>query len=252
MTHQDRFRGRHALISGGGTGIGRATALALAAAGASVRIAGPKESDLAEVARHFPESIRFTVCDVRDTEAWKAVIAAESALDLMVNNAAVSKLTEIFEGEESVWEEIFAVNMHGYLTGCREAARVMRERGGHIVNVSSILARLCERKGTAYAMAKAAVDHLTRSLAVELAPHGILVNAVAPGFVDTPMSCATGINELETDWFRNSYVASGRLPLGRAAQPEEIAKAILFLADRENTYITGHVLTIDGGLTLTF
>jgi NAD(P)-dependent dehydrogenase (short-subunit alcohol dehydrogenase family) len=88
-------------------------------------------------------------------------------------------------------------------------------------------------------------------LAVELAPVGILVNAVAPGFVDTPMSRATGVNELETEWFKNQFVKNGRIPLRRAAASEEIADGVLFLAARTNSYVTGHVLVMDGGLTLT-
>ncbi len=95
------------------------------------------------------------------------------------------------------------------------------------------------------------MEQLTRCSAVELAPYGILVNAVAPGFVDTPMSRASGVNELETDWFRNNYIASGRIPLGRPARPEEMVGAVFFLAGPENTYITGQVVTVDGGLTLT-
>ena len=199
MMLNSRFRNRHALISGGGTGIGRAIALALAREGAAVRIVGPKESELAEVSGNFPDRIRFTVCDIRDEAHWKDVIAAESSLDLMVNNAAISIATEVFDSEPNLWEDVFSVNLHGYLNGCREAARVMKNRGGHIVNISSVLARLCEQNGTAYGMAKAAVDQLTRCLAMELAPYGILVNAVAPGFVDTPMSRANGSNELETE-----------------------------------------------------
>ena len=251
MMPSARFRNRHALISGGGTGIGRATALALAREGAAVRIVGPKESELAEVVEKFPDLIRFTVCDIRNETHWKEVIAAESSLDLMVNNAAVSISTEVFDSEAGLWEDVFAVNLHGYLNGCREAARVMKDRGGRIVNISSVLARLCERNGTAYGMAKAAVDQLTRCLAMDLAPYGILVNAVAPGYVDTPMSRASGTNELETEWFQTNFIASGRIPLRRPARPDEIANAVLFLADSENTYITGHVLTVDGGMSIT-
>lgn len=245
------FAQRHALISGGGTGIGRAIALSLAARGASVRIVGPNAEVLAEAAGIFPENISFTVCDIRDRDHWKKVILEEKSLDLMINNAAVSRQTDVF-GQDEIWEDVFSVNFTGCLEGCRAAAKSMKGRGGHIVNISSILGRLCERQSGAYSVAKAAMDQLTRVLAVELADHGILVNAVAPGFVDTPMSRATGVNELESDWFKNQFIATGRLPLRRAAQPEEVANAVLFLASASNTYITGQVLTVDGGLTAAF
>jgi len=96
------------------------------------------------------------------------------------------------------------------------------------------------------------MDQLTRTLAVELAPHNILVNGVAPGFVDTAMSVVNGVNELETDTFRDLYVKRRRIPLARASQPDEIARVILFLAGPENTYITGQTVVVDGGLSITF
>ena len=241
-----------ALISGGGTGIGRAAALALAEQGAQVLVIGQHEEPLQEVVGHFPDRIRAEVCDVSDTAAWTSLIAAEADLDILVNNAAVSVPTDIFDPEDPSWQAVLSVNFQSALHGSRAAAAIMRMRGGgRIVNITSIHGGLCELKNSAYGVGKAALNQLTRCLAVELGTYGILVNAVAPGFVDTPMSRATGVNELETDWFRNNFVANGRIPLRRAAQPEEIAQAILFLASPANTYITGHVLTADGGLTLT-
>jgi NAD(P)-dependent dehydrogenase (short-subunit alcohol dehydrogenase family) len=101
-------------------------------------------------------------------------------------------------------------------------------------------------------MAKAAINQYCRVLAVELAPRGILVNAIAPGFIDTPMSVIGGVNELESDWFKRNYVLGHHLPLRRAAQPEEIAGVALFLAGPDASYITGQVIIVDGGLTITF
>jgi NAD(P)-dependent dehydrogenase (short-subunit alcohol dehydrogenase family) len=101
-------------------------------------------------------------------------------------------------------------------------------------------------------MAKGAMDQLTRTLALELAPHSILVNSVAPGFVDTPMSVTDGKSELESEWFKTNYVQQRRIPLARAARPAEVAQAILWLASPLNTYVNGHVLVVDGGLSVTF
>jgi len=246
-----RFAGKTALISGGGTGIGRSTALSLAAEGARVVIVGPDEAALREVASHAPGHIVPIVCDVSDVAGWTTLIADQPDLDILVNNAAISVPTDILDSEDTSWDRVMKVNFEGALNGSRAAAQVMNTRGGRIVNVTSVHGNLCELKNAAYGVGKAALNQLTRCLAVELAPFGILVNAVAPGFVDTPMSRATGVNELETDWFKGSFIANGRIPLRRAAQPEEISKAILFLASTENTYITGQVLAVDGGLTLT-
>lgn len=246
-----RFDSQKALISGGGSGIGRATALALVAEGAEVIVVGPDLTALQEVAELAPDRITAKVCDVRDVARWTALVSAQLDLDILVNNAAVSVPTDIFDPGDTSWKTVLGINFEGALHASRAAAGVMQGRGGRIVNVTSVHGKLCEPGNTAYGIGKAALDHLTRCLAVELANLGILVNAVAPGFVDTPMSCATGVNELETDWFKNSFIASGRIPLRRAAQPEEIAQAILFLASAHNTYITGQVILVDGGLTLT-
>ena len=100
-------------------------------------------------------------------------------------------------------------------------------------------------------MAKAAIEQYCRSLAVELADRRILVNAIAPGFIDTPMSCDSGVNELDSDWFRTNYVEGQHLPLRRAGQPDEVAGVALFLAGPDATYITGQVIIVDGGLTIT-
>jgi meso-butanediol dehydrogenase / (S,S)-butanediol dehydrogenase / diacetyl reductase len=246
-----QFTGKRVLISGGGTGIGRSLALAFAEEGGEVCIVGRKESSLAEVAAAGSDGIRFTVCDVADEKRWREIVAEERP-DVLINNAAISMGTDLFGETDPSWETIFAINLQGTLSSCREAAKFMRERGsGRIVNITSVHGRICEKGSAAYGVAKAAVDQLTRCLAVELGPYGILVNAVAPGFVDTPMSRASGENELETEWFRRNFVENRRIPLGRAAQPEEMVGAVFFFAGSSNTYVTGQVLAVDGGLTLT-
>jgi NAD(P)-dependent dehydrogenase (short-subunit alcohol dehydrogenase family) len=124
--------------------------------------------------------------------------------------------------------------------------------GGRIVNISSVNAFLGAPLSSHYNSAKGAIDQLTRCLAVELAPHGILVNGVAPGFVETPMAVVEGVNEHDTPDFQAFYVQRRRIPLARPAQPEEIAEAVAFLASTRCTYITGQTIVVDGGLTATF
>lgn len=126
--------------------------------------------------------------------------------------------------------------------------------GGRIVIISSILSSIAEPGSTHYAMAKAALNQLGRQLAVEWAEYGILVNVIAPGFVLTPMSFASGANEFESDWFKEFFVnpKRPRVPLRRPGRPEEIAEAILFFANPRNTYCTGSVLSVDGGITVSF
>ena len=141
------------------------------------------------------------------------------------------------------------VNGALYLT---RAAVPLLHDGGRIVHVTSIHGDRAEALASSYSMAKAAINQLCRVLAIELAPRGILVNALAPGFIDTPMSVVNGVNELESDWFKQNYVQGHHLPLKRAARPEEIAGVAFFLAGPDASYITGQVITVDGGLTITF
>jgi len=130
--------------------------------------------------------------------------------------------------------------------------RLSEQGGGRIIHVTSIHGERGERMQSSYGMVKAALNQYCRALAIELAPRGILVNAIAPGFVDTPMSIVDGVSELETEWFKAHYVDGHHLPLRRAGRPEEIAGVAWFLAGPDASYITGQVLTVDGGLTITF
>ncbi len=245
-----RFSGKHALVTGAASGIGRAITLALAAEGALVRAVDCNEAALAALTCQAAENLFPSLCDLADRVAWRRLLLEAPAPDILVNSAAISLPTEPALRNDPAWDDTFAVNFDAIVESCRRAAETMPD-GGRIINLSSIQGRLYERGSLAYGVAKAAVEQLTRGMAVELAPRGILVNAVAPGFVDTAMSRANGVNELETDWFRDHYLASGRIPLQRPAQPEEIARIVLFLASPENSYISGQIITADGGLSLT-
>ena len=141
------------------------------------------------------------------------------------------------------------------LSGCvnmtRLAVNAMKD-GGRIIHVSSIHDERAEHGASSYAVAKAGIDQFCRAMALELADRRILVNAIAPGFVNTPMSVVDGQNELESAGFLEKYVRGQQIPLRRAAEPEEIASVAFFLAGKDASYITGQVITVDGGLTITF
>ena len=247
---------KHAIISGGGTGIGRATAVRFAEEGATVTIVGRREAPLRDTSALIGAACRFAVCDVADRPSWEKVIADCPRLDVLVNNAALCFMVDALADDLDPWQQLLSVNMYGYLHGCRAAGRKMAAAGGgRIINVTSIQGKFAEAGSAHYGMAKGAVNQLTRCLAVEWAPHNILANAIAPGFVDTAMTREVGfdkIDELETDLYKQFYVGQRKIPMARAGQPEEIAEAALFLAHPRNSYMTGHVLVVDGGMTATF
>lgn len=246
----ESFNGQVALVTGASRGIGAAIAQRLAAAGARV-------AAVAEVAPAPGAGIVPFACDLADANARRRLLPDVHEqlgdIDVLINNAGVAALTPVIGLDDDVYAHVLAVNLHAPVKLIAEAAEEMAQRGfGRIVNVTSIHGRYGEVGSLAYDVAKAGLEQATRTAAIELAPAGILVNAVAPGFVDTAMSIVDGANELESERFRSFYVDAGRLPLGRAAQPDEIARHVVWLASSANTYLTGQVVTVDGGLTATF
>jgi NAD(P)-dependent dehydrogenase (short-subunit alcohol dehydrogenase family) len=249
-----------AVITGAGTGIGAAAAVRFVREGASVVIVGRRESKLQEVAREIGDPKRVTVVpgdvvDVKTSQtAVRTCLERFGRVDVVVSNAAVFSPTPFLSANYDDWRKVFDIIMLGsyYLT--REGAKAMIERkiAGRIINVTSIHGTQGEANASNYGSAKAAVNQFTRCMAIELAPHNIRVNCVAPGFVDTPMSVYNGVNELENPRFLRQYVTERRIPMARASRPEEIAGSILFLASEDSSYVTGHVLVADGGLTCTF
>jgi NAD(P)-dependent dehydrogenase (short-subunit alcohol dehydrogenase family) len=242
---------RTALVTGGTTGIGLAIVKRFLAEGARV----------ATVAREAPDDllpdVAFVSFDLADASGLPELLAtvenAVGPLDILINNAGIWRETSALVMDPADWSEVIAVNLTAPVLLATLAARGMADRGhGRIVNVTSIHGRFAAESALAYATAKAGLEQATRNLAVDLASHGILVNAVAPGFVSTRLSVMDGVHERDTDWFRHIYVENARLPLRRHAEPDEVASSVVWLASEQNTYITGQVLGVDGGLSITF
>ncbi len=255
------FEGKVAIVTGAGSGIGRAAAEALAAAGAAVAVNDldrGKAEAVAAAIRKAGGSALAAPGDVSRPETGedlvRRAVGEMGGLDVLVNSAGVFRSQPFTEVPHEEWVAVLRTNLFGAVHTSRAAARAFigAGRGGRIVNVSSVQGFLAEVRSSSYDVSKGGLNQLTRALAVELAPQGILVNGVAPGFVDTPMAVIEGVNELETPQFKAIYCERRRIPLGRAASPEEVARAILFLAGPENTYITGVNLVVDGGLSITF
>jgi NAD(P)-dependent dehydrogenase (short-subunit alcohol dehydrogenase family) len=243
--------GRRALVTGGANGIGRAIVERLAAEGAAVATVDvePAEDIGAEVA--------VFQRDLAETDGLDALVDEVEEklgpLDVLVNNAGIFEPAQAVELSLASYRRVLAVNLDAPIFLATRAARGMIERGyGRIVNITSIHGRFGEELALSYDAAKGGLDQATRTLAIELSRHGVLVNAIAPGFVATRMSVVDGVNELESDWFNDVYVRYGKLPMRRYAQPSEIAAQVAWLASSENSYVTGQVLTVDGGVTVTF
>jgi NAD(P)-dependent dehydrogenase (short-subunit alcohol dehydrogenase family) len=175
----------------------------------------------------------------------------DNKVDVLVNCAGISGKSDPVNTDLEQWRTIFDIMINGCLMISQTAIRLM-VNGGRIIHITSIHGTRAEKWASSYSMAKSAINQYCRSMAVELADKNILVNAIAPGFVDTAMSVVDGESELESDWFKTNYISSHHLPLRRAGRAEEIAGVAYFLAGADASYITGQVITVDGGLTITF
>ena len=245
-----------ALITGSERGIGRAIAELFAEEKASVVITARTEREITTTVDAITTrggralGVAGDLSEAGTGERLvEATLATFGCVDILVNNAAVGMPVNFSDTLQ--WENTLTINLLGAVR-CARAVAPRLPRGGRIINVSSIHGYRAEPGASAYDVAKGGLDQLTRSLAVELSPREILVNGIAPGFVRTAMSWVDGVNELETDYFQNEYVGRRRIPLARSGLPEEIAWVALFLAHPRTTYITGHVLVVDGGLSVTF
>jgi 3-oxoacyl-[acyl-carrier protein] reductase len=244
------------LITGAASGIGRATAIRFAAQGYDVcanDIQADKLTTLAgELAPGNHLLLTGSYADKASIEKGEKLISENwGSLDVLVNCAGISGKTDALKMDIENWRIIFDVMVNGCILISQLAAKFM-QKGGRIIHISSIHGTRAESGASSYSMAKAAINQYCRAMAVELADKNILVNAIAPGFVDTAMSVVDGVSELEGEWFKSNYVASHHLPLRRAANAGEIAGVALFLAGKDASYLTWQVITVDGGLTITF
>jgi 3-oxoacyl-[acyl-carrier protein] reductase len=235
---------RHALVTGAANGIGRAVAERFRAEGA--RVSGVDVEHGADFEFDLAQTERLG-------ELVKTVEAANGPVDVLCSVAGVFDPAWAVEMALQSYRRVLAVNLDAPIMLAAHCGKGMAERGyGRILSVTSIHARFGEEQSLAYDVSKAGLEGGTRTLAIELGPHGVLVNALAPGFVATRMSVVHGQNELESEWFKTVYLEHRKLPLRRAAQPEEIAAHAAWLCSKENTYVTGQSLGVDGGLSVTF
>lgn len=247
---------RKALITGAASGIGRSTAIRFANEGYDVCLNDVQTEKMQILLEELPKGNHLLIngsYEQEETiaEGEKIIKETWGTVDVLVNCAGLSERTNPIEMDVNRWRIIFDSMVNGCLLITKLAVGFMNN-GGRIIHITSIHGNRAEKHCSSYSMAKAAINQYCRSMAIDLADKGILFNAIAPGFVNTPMSVKDGENELESQWFRDNYVEGDHLPLRRAAEPEEIAGVALFLAGKDASYITGQVITVDGGLTITF
>lgn len=244
------FNKRVAIVTGGANGIGLATAQLLAEYGATV-ISFDREKSSTQ------GSIEFIEIDLRDRSACE--IAVENVakkygtIDILVNVAGVSIPSALLELDTQPYDLTMDVNLHApvFLMKC-VAQEMVKHNYGRIVNITSIHSKLSEPTSIAYDISKAGLEAATRTAAIELAANGVLVNAIAPGFVSTRMSIVNGEDELESKWFKSIYIENKKLPILRLAMPKEIATTVAWFASESNSHVTGHSLIVDGGLSARF
>ena len=243
--------GRHALVTGASRGIGRAVALAFAAEGASVALNFAGNVAAAEAVRAEIESAGgkaiLVPADVSDENAVedmvKTVTEAFGSIDILVNNAGITRDGLLLRMKEEDWDAVLNTNLKGVFLCTKAVSKfMMKKRYGRIVNMASVVGVTGNASQANYAAAKAGVIGFTKAMAKELASRGITVNAIAPGFIRSDMT------DVLPDKVKEAMLAE--IPLGRAGEPADVAKAALFLASDQATYITGQVLKVDGGMVM--
>jgi 3-oxoacyl-[acyl-carrier protein] reductase len=243
------LEGKVAIVTGGRRGIGRAIAETLARQGASIVLGDrvPEEAYQAaeEIAKATGQHVQSCMVEVSDLHSAQSMIDCTLAdlgrVDILVNNAGITRDTLIVRMEESDWDAVIDVNLKGAWNCCKAVVRpMMKQRFGRIINISSVSGLAGQAGQTNYSASKAGLIGLTKALAREVASRGITVNAVAPGFIPTALT-----NDLPQE-LKDSMMKL--IPVGRWGQPEEIASTVAFLASSEAAYITGQVISVDGGM----
>jgi 3-oxoacyl-[acyl-carrier protein] reductase len=240
-----------ALVTGASQGIGRDTALALSEAGAKVAVAARNEEKLATLVNEIVGmeggqafAVKMDVADAEQVKAgFKQVLEKFGRLDILVNNAAITRDGLALRMKQDDWEAVLRTNLTGAHFCIQQAlATMMRARTGRIINIASVVAQMGNSGQANYVAAKAGLIGLTKAIAIEIASRNITVNAVAPGFIKTPMT------DVLPDKVKEDL--NTRIPLGRMGSARDVAAAIVFLASDEAGYITGHVLDVNGGMYL--
>ena len=239
-----------AVVTGAGRGIGRAVALAYARMGADVACVSRTEENSAKVAAEVEALGRrawAVAVDVSDTAAVNAaagkILDDAGRVDILVNNAGVTRDNLLMRMSEEEWDTVINTNLKGAFNFTKALTRpFIKQRSGRIINIASVIGLIGNAGQSNYAASKAALIGFTKSVAKELAPRGITANAIAPGFIETDMTAALD------DKVRESII--GNVPLGRFGSPDDIAHAAVFLAMEPSSYITGQVLTVDGGMVM--
>jgi 3-oxoacyl-[acyl-carrier protein] reductase len=243
-----RLSGKTALVTGGGRGIGKAIARKFLEEGARVFLCDLVEQRVEEARADLAEigEVRARVVDVRQRNEVETLVQAMlddfGQIDILANNAGIARSEPLLEIDDRSWDEVLAVNLTGVFLCSQLVARAMvRQRSGAIVNMASTNGILGEAAFAHYNATKAGVILLTKTAAIELAPYGIRVNSVCPGFIHTNLLSEAGISEREIlDYAR-------KIPIGRVGRPEEVANAFAFLASDEASFVTGTELVVDGG-----
>ena len=247
-----RLRDKVCIVTGGGSGIGRAVSLLFAREGGKVVIADKAGKAAAEVAAAAGRGAVGMAVDVADRHGVRAMVqdtvAQFGRIDVLVNNAGYSFKGNVVDSDEDEWDRLMAVNLNGVFYGCKYAIPVMRGQGGGvIVNTASVVATVGLRDLAAYCASKGAIAALTKAMALDHAGEHIRVNCIAPGNVETPILDKMFAQSPDPAELRRQM--EQRHIMNRMAQPEEIAYGILYLACDESSFVTGSTLTVDGGWT---
>ena len=242
------LKNQTAIVTGGTAGIGKAIALMFAQQGAKVIIIGTNEERGAgvveEIGKERAEFVKLNVGKTAEVEeAIKKILTTHPQIDILVNNAGITRDLLLMKMEEADWDQVMETNVKSCYNTCHALVRsMMKARKGKIINVTSVIGLIGNAGQANYAASKAAIIGFTKSLAKELAPRNICCNCIAPGFIETSMT--EGMNEQQKE------ATLAQIPLRRMGHPNDIAHMALFLASPMSDYVTGQVLTVDGGMVM--